>query len=216
MSPFEYRIECPKCQNRQIARELAEYASDAPFGPEPTENRFAVAECAMCYHIMVLQQPLQLNKDFQEVYRSPIATVIWPVLERSLSSAIPEDIRREHTEARACFKANAYTATLVMVRRTLEGVCSGHGVTAKPLFKALADMQDKGLIEGRLLDWAQELRVLGNEAAHFTGKSVSRQDAQDALELAEALMDYLYVFTARFNEFKNRRSNPSEQDQTDN
>lgn len=68
-------------------------------------------------------------------------------------------------------------------------------------------MKRRELIEGRLLDWAQELRVLGNEAAHFTGNPVSRQDAQDALELAEALMDYLYVFTAPFNEFKSRRRN---------
>jgi len=47
--------------------------------------------------------------------------------------------------------------------------------------------------------------VLGNEAAHFTGKPVSRQDAEDALTLAEALMDYLYVFSAQFDNFCKRR-----------
>jgi hypothetical protein len=34
---------------------------------------------------------------------------------------------------------------------------------------------------------------------------VSREDAQDALALAEALLDYLYVFSAQFAEFKQRR-----------
>jgi hypothetical protein len=76
-------------------------------------------------------------------------------------------------------------------------------------------MRTIGLIEGRLLEWAQELRVLGNEGAHFTGERVARQDAQDALALAEAILDYLYVFSAQFFEFKNRRElrGSSEQDE---
>jgi hypothetical protein len=43
------------------------------------------------------------------------------------------------------------------------------------------------------------------KGAHFTGRRVSREDAQDALALAEALLDYLYVFSAQFAEFKQRR-----------
>lgn len=93
-----------------------------------------------------------------------------------------------------------------MVRRTLEGVCSENGISKGPLIKALQQMAADGLIEGRLLEWAQELRVLGNEGAHFTGRRVAREDAQDALALAEALLDYLYVFSAQFAEFKKRRS----------
>jgi hypothetical protein len=134
------------------------------------------------------------------------------VLERHLSDTVPESLRQEHSEARACFNAKAYTATVVMVRRTLEGVCADHGITRKPLYAALGEMKSTGLIEGRLLEWAQELRALGNDAAHFTGRSVSRQDAKDALSLAEALMDYMYVFTAQFEQFQARRAGQSSDD----
>jgi hypothetical protein len=105
-----------------------------------------------------------------------------------------------------------------MVRRTLEGVCAAYGIDEKPLFSALDKMKELGLIEGRLLEWAQELRVLGNDAAHFTGKAVNRQDAEDALTLAEALMDYLYVFAAQFDEFRARRNRktPEETSHVDN
>lgn len=99
-----------------------------------------------------------------------------------------------------------------MVRRTLEGVCSAHEIKRKPLYAALDEMRSLGLIEGRLLEWAQELRVLGNDAAHFTGKTVSRDDAEDALTLAEALMDYLYVFSAQFEKFRARRNEQSPQE----
>jgi hypothetical protein len=93
-----------------------------------------------------------------------------------------------------------------MVRRTLEGVCIDHGIFRKPLYAALDEMKNDGLIEGRLLEWAQGLRVLGNDAAHFTGQPVSSQDARDALTLAEALMDYMYVFSGQFEQFRARRA----------
>ena len=134
------------------------------------------------------------------------ATVLWPQTDRTLSKTIPESLRLEHNEARTCFRNGAYTATVVMVRRTLEGVCAEHNVKDMTLVRALEEMKNKGLIEGRLLEWAQELRVLGNQGAHFTGKQVPRADAEDALALAEALLDYLYVFSAQFDAFKERRN----------
>jgi hypothetical protein len=148
-------------------------------------------------------------KDEKNPYKFRVMnTRLWPAADRQLSPNIPESLRLEHKEARSCFSNAAYTATVVMVRRTLEGVCSENGVSKRPLIKALQQMEADGLIEGRLLEWAEELRVLGNEGAHFTGRRVAREDAQDALALAEALLDYLYVFSAQFAEFKKRRSNP--------
>ncbi|MFJ8729970.1 DUF4145 domain-containing protein [Streptomyces bauhiniae] len=108
-------------------------------------------------------------------------------------------------EARACFAAKLYTATAVMVRRTLEGMCVDQGTGKKPLFAALGELRDANKIEGRLFDWAQALRVLGNQGAHFSKEAVGREDAGDALELAEALLDYIYVFTAKYAEFQRRR-----------
>lgn len=44
-----------------------------------------------------------------------------------LNSAVPESLRLEHREAHVCFEAGAYTAAIVMVRRTLEGVLQRNG-----------------------------------------------------------------------------------------
>jgi Domain of unknown function (DUF4145) len=99
-----------------------------------------------------------------------------------------------------------------MVRRTLEGVCAdhGHGVTRnKRLQDALKEMAEKGTLDGRLLTWADELRVLGNDGAHHAGSPVNREDANDALALAEAVLDYLYVLARQFENFKLRRSHQS-------
>jgi hypothetical protein len=64
----------------------------------------------------------------------------------------------------------------------------------------------RNVIDERLLEWADGLRVLGNVGAHFTDRAgVSKQDASDALELIEAMLDYVYVFSAKFEQFKARR-----------
>ena len=131
---------------------------------------------------------------------------IWPDTVRPLSISVPESLRAEHQEARKCFDAKAYTATVVMVRRTLEGVCADKGVQERILARSLEKMHADGLLDPRLLEWAQALRVVGNEGAHFTGRQVSREDASDSLAFSEAMLDYLYVLSAKFEEFKQRRT----------
>lgn len=69
----------------------------------------------------------------------------------------------------------------------------------------LQTLKSAGKIDGRLFEWAQALRVLGNEGAHFTEAEVTREDASDSIDLAEALLDYMYVLSAQFDEFKARR-----------
>ncbi|MFD8799536.1 DUF4145 domain-containing protein [Streptomyces atroolivaceus] len=119
---------------------------------------------------------------------------------------MPAALRREYEQARACYQAQAYTAVAVMVRRTLEGVCAEEGVRRRTLGQSLSALQEEGKIDQRLVDWAAELRVLGNEGAHYTGSQVNPEDARDALNLAQAFLDYMYTFSAQFEEFKNRRA----------
>jgi hypothetical protein len=130
---------------------------------------------------------------------------VWPTSRRALHDSIPKGIRGGVTEARICFEAKAFKATAVMVRRAIEGLCADQGVSNRNLADSLQQLVDRGIIDVRLLDWANMLRILGNVGAHFTGQSVTKQDASDALDLVEAMLDYVYVFSAKFEEFKARR-----------
>jgi hypothetical protein len=201
----EYLVQCPKCNSRTIAEPVTRYIDDGDefTAQPPWDDLYVVVTCKICNEYMLIAHPKDGANSYQ--FRRQNKR-LWPAPDREMSSKIPEPLRLEHGEARSCFRSSAYTATVVMVRRTLEGVCAEHGVNKKPLIAALQQMQADGLIEGRLLEWAEELRVLGNEGAHFTGRRVAREDAQDALALAEALLDYLYVFSAQFAEFKKRRN----------
>jgi hypothetical protein len=210
----KYEITCPNCHQRIKLTDENHGYEPVPFGKPNSEDNYewsyVFADCDICSQTLVIRRRI----DESTGHRKGVFEILWPVLERNLSDTVPESLRQEHSEARACFNAKAYTATVVMVRRTLEGVCADHGISRKPLYAALDEMKSNGLIEGRLLEWAQGLRVLGNDAAHFTGRQVSSQDAKDALSLAEALIDYMYVFTAQFVQFRARRAGQSTDDDT--
>jgi Domain of unknown function (DUF4145) len=204
-TPRELQVGCPNCKKIVIAYERgAVQVPDPDWGDYGPEVRYSLMQCFRCNQPMFVEQG-HFDEDITEPVR------LWPSPPRTLSEKIPDPLREEMTEARACYDAKAYTATVVMVRRTLEGVCAEHKITKHPLNKALAEMTAQGLIDGRLSKWADGLRVIGNEGAHYTGTRVSPEDARDALALAEAMLDYMYVLTAQFDEFQARRKKSAPQ-----
>ena len=69
-------------------------------------------------------------------------------------------------------------------------------------------MKEEGHLDGRLSEWASILRGVRNAGAHFdvTKPPIERQDAADALAFSEALLDYLFVLKARFEQLRDRRT----------
>ena len=71
----------------------------------------------------------------------------------------------------------------------------------------MRNLKQKGTIEPRLHEWDDKiLRILGNEAAHQVRNDISKEDAQDALDFTKAIVEYLYVFEAAYENFKKRRA----------
>jgi hypothetical protein len=95
----------------------------------------------------------------------------------------------------------------MMCRKTLEGICSAHGVKSSGTLAAqLKKLKDNGVIESRLLEWADALRTMGNEAAHGVESVISPEDARDTIEFTEVLLEYIFTYRDKFEEFKKRRA----------
>ncbi|MFD4725795.1 DUF4145 domain-containing protein [Streptomyces seoulensis] len=207
-SPPPMLIQCSHCDAPALGTERGTWTI-APEGDEDFEpTLYTLVSCDKCRAPQLLVQTSEMEGGSNWGWADPVRE--WPSDSSGpLSPSIPRAIAREMREARACFSAKLYTATAVMVRRTLEGMCVDQGTSKKALFAALGELRDANKIEGRLFDWAQALRVLGNQGAHFSKEAVNREDAGDALQLAEALLDYIYVFTAKYDEFQQRRAKAS-------
>jgi hypothetical protein len=74
------------------------------------------------------------------------------------------------------------------------------------LKERLAHLQKSGHIDQKLLTWPDELRLIGNDAAHDLEIVIEQVDALNALELVEAILMYAFSLTRKFEEFKKRRA----------
>jgi hypothetical protein len=200
-------IECSYCEARVDAKVIAEHRD--PYNPdeEPGPFRAVLLECPNCKNALLAGQILEY---FEKGSTWDEPTRLWPTPEKFLSHHIPEIVRTSLEEANLCFKARAYAACVVMCGRSLEGVCRHHKTKSQYLGGGLKELRERDLIDGRLFQWAQELQKSRNLSAHATGEKVSKQDAQDLLDFTNAICDYLFVLTAKFDAFIARRKKGEE------
>lgn len=194
-------VECSKCEAFVEAEEIGEYGYPAYRGD--LGGRYVLLKCKQCKDpLLVLQENLG-NLPEGDIWDSPVR--LYPAEDSYVNPKIPKPLQDSYREGRACFKAKAYTAATIMARKTIEGVCVTHNTKGRSLVQSLQEMKDSGLLDERLYEWADALRISGNEAAHDVNVSISREDASDILDLTQAILDYLFSFRDKFEEFKKRR-----------
>jgi hypothetical protein len=162
--------------------------------------RVSFAKCPRCKSPFLAMQEEDIPTGWQAPER------IYPESKTRLGSALPKPIQASLEEAGDCHRVKAYTASAIMCRKTLEGICAVHGVSERTLAASLKKLRDDGIIEERLFEWAEELRLSGNEAAHDVNVTISAADATDILDFTSALLEYVFTFRERFEEFKKRRA----------
>jgi beta-lactamase family protein/uncharacterized protein DUF4145 len=171
---------------------LEKYLTDYPDTELPWRTKYTLAKCPACNAPLLAMQS-DLTGDG---WNKPAS--VFPPRDREFDPSVPKDIARAFTEARTCFRAKAFIAATIMCRKTLEGICSMHGVKSPgPLKAQLKKLKEKGTMESRLFEWAEELRTTGSEAALGVGAIISPKDAHDTLEFTEAVIEH--VFTTRDN-----------------
>lgn len=196
-------IRCPDCRQHLVGKNHGSYERRHAY---ETHSRSVLLSCPKCGAPFLVTQDDEDFGEESEVRNWGTPRVLYPASVDSLDASVPSGIAGSYLEARLNYDNAAYTSAAFMCRRTLEGICSDRGAGGKNLKSKLLDLKTKGVIEPRLHEWADEvLRELGNDAAHDVERTISKTDAQDALEFTKAIIEYLYVFQAAYERFKQRR-----------
>jgi len=188
-------VECTRCNSRVDAKLIKDYDVLDDKG----KVVYSFLQCPGC------TGPF-LTVHEEDVFGPTVRETLYPTPERPLDPSIPMPLQSALTEARRCLGSGAFTAAAIMCRKTLEGICAEHGLKGAKLVNGLRKLRDKGVIDARLFEWAEALRIAGN--AHDVRIEVTKQDATDLLEFTHALLEYLFTFRERFEAFKKRRSAP--------
>jgi hypothetical protein len=189
-------IECPTCESKVDAKVLATHESSDEY---TGLYKVTFLECPVCKNSMLAcQDTFQTGLDdfdWSEPGR------VWPQPEKYVSSYLPEIVRNSLEEAKKCFKCKAYSACAVMCGRVLEAIWSEYKTKNKFLRGGLKELLDKQIIDKRIYEWGEALRKHRNIGAHATEEKISKEDARYLLDFAEAICEYIFVLTEKFETF---------------
>jgi Domain of unknown function (DUF4145) len=112
---------------------------------------------------------------------------------------LPPGVLTTLEEAVACHAAGCYVAAAMMVRRTLEELCEDRGATGDTLKDRISALAATVVIPHELLDGLDDLRLLGNDAAHVharTYQQIGKDEVEVSLEFTKEVLKAVYQYTA--------------------
>jgi len=102
------------------------------------------------------------------------------------TTKIPARILKTFTEAITCHAEKCYVAAAILIRRTLEELCEDRGAQGNTLKDRINALRTKIVVPNELFQAMDELRLLGNDAAHVEAK-VYDAIGENEIELGIAL-----------------------------
>ncbi len=127
---------------------------------------------------------------------------------------IPDKVLKAFEESIKCHSNSCFIASAIMIRKTLEEICIDRGATGVNLYKKLQDLGSKILIPQELLEGMNELRLLGNDAAHIeaqTFSEIGKDEIEISLEFAKEILKAVYQYDSllqKLKRLKNKKTNP--------
>jgi len=118
---------------------------------------------------------------------------------------IPEQIRSSLEQSITCHSEGCYVAAAIMVRRTLEELCDDKASKGDNLKKRIENLQGNVLLPKELFEAMDELRLLGNDAAHIESKdydNIGSDEVEIAIELTKEILKGVYQMDTLLSKLK--------------
>lgn len=111
---------------------------------------------------------------------------------------VPQEIAEAAAEAWTCQVSRAHRGAVMLARAVVESTAKSKGITSGPLVSKIEAMADAALIRAVVAEQAHEIRHLGNSSAHGDlGDSVTKEDAEEALNLMAEVLNEVWQAPAR-------------------
>lgn len=127
-------------------------------------------------------------------------------------SGIPNQIVTTFEEVITCHATQCYIAAAIMVRKTLELICHDRGATGANLKERLQSLRGKVILPAELFDGLDDLRLLGNDAAHVESQvysQIGREEVEVGIEFTKEILKATFQYNKLLQRLKNlKKSQP--------
>jgi len=215
MDDIESVFSCPNCGHAVETTEVAIYETS----PEPLPNQVVMEDWEVDteYSVFSLRKCPKCNQPFLHKYSFLIhheagtylqeTEQLCPSSDSQLLSigSVPKRISGIYRQAKACFDNGLNEASVIMCRKCLEAICHDLDAKGKALSDRIQNIHQQEKIDKKLLEWANQLRLIGNDAAHDIEITIRKKDAKDSITFLNALLLYIYTLEKKFATLKARR-----------
>lgn len=112
---------------------------------------------------------------------------------------LPSKVLASFEEAVTCHANQCYIAAAIMVRKTLEELCSDRGARGNNLKQRVKSLKDKVVLPKELLEGLGDLRLLGNDAAHVESREydkIEQEEVEIGIEFTKEVLKAVYQYSA--------------------
>lgn len=198
------RITCPFCMERGNFE--FEHRAEKRKANSAKTLHFDTVRCGNCAgYVMVLWSASEYGSPFHSLYQYRVLP--WPSRLDEYPEHWPEVIGRYWLQAHRSIRDENWDAAATMVRSALQVALRDHEAVGGSLRAEIDDLAEKGRLPPVMKEWAHELRLLGNEAAHphENQEAPDPQDVRDACEFLDFLVNYLYNLPHEIEQYRARR-----------
>jgi hypothetical protein len=186
---------CPHCEvgNPQLRRLWISEAIPTP-DDDDVARRWAAFQCASCKHLVLTAfRPLRrghaLSQSLEVEWQFPMLP---PVNE-----SLPATARNYLQQASEIL--NAPDAAAIMATAAVDAMLKYKGLSDGPLYQRIDQAVASRLLTEGMAQWARAVRLEAFNVSHPDGSNphLTRPQAEQVVEFAKALGEFLYVLTAK-------------------
>jgi hypothetical protein len=133
------------------------------------------------------------------VWRGGSLITTYPALRVPFEKAnVPDGVVQTSQEAITCHAEDCQKAAAIMIRRTLEEICRDRAAVGKTLRDRIKALENLVVIPKELFQCMDELRVLGNDAAHVESREydeIGKDEVEVGIELTKEILKAVYQYS---------------------
>lgn len=143
------------------------------------------------------------SSGLQRIHQIP-----WLTNTRSWPKHWPEDVGRYWLQAKRNIEASNWDAAALMARSAVQLTMRHMQAEGKNLFQEINDLGKKSLLPPIMIEWAHEVRLLGNDNAHpMPGEAgTTAKDAEAIVEYLSMLLKISFDLPHQITEYRGNKS----------
>lgn len=163
---------------------------------------YHLSKCPRCENPFLTESEYYIIPAEVEAFQD--CKLLYPSDNKFIADKLPLSVQKSYHNAKQSYKAGLYEPAAIMCRKCLEAICSEKGIVKGNLQNKIEKLKQENIIDNKLFEWADKLRIIGNDAAHDIEVNITMEDASDSIEFIEALLSYVFILNKKFEDFQKR------------